>query len=176
MNINNVIETLNSFARQNTFLSILILAILANFLTEIFKKLLYFFAIKTKTVASSTGRQISKWSLKNIKFLIGHYKEEIIRVEKIKNGDKSELFNLLETLYDNFVLFIFILVLYLAFQKIDNQLYFYIFLGSSAKLFFQILSNTVYNHGLFEKAKNYEKYKTKKENRILQLENILNRK
>jgi uncharacterized membrane protein YbhN (UPF0104 family) len=176
MDLNNIIENLNSFARQNTFLSILILAILGNFLTEIFKKLLYYFATKTKTVASSTGRQISKWSLKNIEFLIGHYKEEIIRVEKIKNNDKSEFFTLLETLYNNFILFFLILVLYLALQKVDNQLYFYGFLGASAKLLFQILSNTVYNHSLFEKAKNYEKYKTKKENRILQLENILNRK
>lgn len=175
MDLNHIVENLNSFAKQNTFASILILAVLGNFLTEIFKKTLYYLATKTKTVALSTGKEISKWSIKNTEFLISHYKEEITRVEKIKNNDKSEFFNLLENLYNNFIFFFFILVLYLILQKIDNQLYFYGFLGASARLLFQIISNTIYNYSLFEKAKNYEKYKSKKESRILLLENILNK-
>lgn len=175
MDITQLIENLNSFARQNTFLSIVILAILGNFLTKILEKLFFYFATKTKTVISATGQQVSNWSIKNTEYLVGHYKDEVDRVEKIKNYEKSEIYFLLEALYNNIIFIFLIFVIYLIIEKTDNHVLFYGFLGSSSWLLFKVIANTIYNHSLFEKAKNYERYKAKMEKKITRLEKLLSR-
>ena len=169
----NIIETLDKFARENTFLSMMILAIIGNLLYDIFKKIMYYIAISTKNVAKSTGKGISKWNRKNIENLIQNYKEDIAKVEKVKNKDAETYYELLHDIYHNLLIFFILLIVYLIVLKLDNPIYFYGLLGSSSWYFISIFSSIYYNNSLFENTRNFEKYKLKKEKRIQLLERIL---
>ena len=173
MQFNYIIETLDKFARENTFLSLMILAIIGNLLYDIFKKIMYCIAVSTKNVAKSTGKGISKWNRKNIENLINNYKEDIVKVEKVKNKDKEMYYELLHDIYHNLLMFFIMLILYLFVLRLDNPLYFYGFLGSSLRYLISIFASIYYNNSLFENTRNFEKYKLKKEKRIQLLEKIL---
>lgn len=175
MELNTIIETLNKFARENTFFSILILAVAGNLLTEVFKKVLYYTASSTKNIAKETGKGISKWNRNNFEFLLKNYREDILKVEKVKNKDHEIYLELIKDLYHCLTLFFVMLILYLIVLKLDNPLFFYGLLGASTRSLFSIFAITYYNNGLFENARNFEKYRQKKERKIKQLENILNK-
>ena len=157
---------LNEFARQNTFLSLIILAIVGNFAYDIFKKLMFFILTKVSS-------QTSKTAQKNIKYFVNHYTEEIERVEKIKLSDPSELYELLESLYNNVILIIFMLISYLITVRINDGYWFYSFLLVSSSMMFRLIANTIYNHGLMLKAKRFDSYKQKMLNKISRLNKLI---
>ncbi|SHG65681.1 hypothetical protein SAMN05443549_105252 [Flavobacterium fluvii] len=173
MQFNIIIDTLDKFARENTFLSMMILAILGNLLYDIFKKLMYYTAVSTKNATKSTGKVISKWNRKNIEYLIKNYKEDIIKVEKVKNNEQVMYYELLHDLHHNLLMFFTILILYFIVLKLDNPILFYGLLGASSRYLISIFASIYYRNTLFENARNFDKYKLKKEKRILLLEKIL---
>ncbi|MFN7120170.1 MAG: hypothetical protein ACK4TA_25495, partial [Saprospiraceae bacterium] len=163
MQFNHIIELLDKFARENTFFSILILAILGNLLYDIFKRFMYYIAISTKNVAKSTRKGISKWNRRNIEFLIKNYKEDIIKVEKVKNNEQEIYYKLLYDIYRNLLMFFTMLIFYFIILKLDNPIIFYAFFGASSRYLISIFASIYYNTTLFENAKSFEKYKLKKE-------------
>lgn len=173
MELNNLIEILNRFARENTFFSILILAVAGNLLTEIFRKILYYIATSSKKIATETGKGISKWNRHNIESLIKSYKMDILKVEKVKYKSQDIYFDLVQDLYHCLTLFFIMVILYLIVLKLDNPGFFYGLIGASARSLFSIFAITYYNNSLFENAKNFEEYRQKKERKIIQLESIL---
>jgi hypothetical protein len=175
VHLNEVLDFLNKFARENTFFSIIILAIAGNIITDLFKKLMFFLATSTKLLARKTGKGISKWNKNNLELLLKKYREDIVKVEMIKNNEQLMYNELIHDLYYCLTLFFTMIILYLIVLKLDNPLFFYGLLGASARSLFSIFSITYYNNSLFENARNFEKYKKKKENRIKLIENILNK-
>lgn len=173
MQFNTIIETLDKFARENTFLSLMILAVLGNLLSDIFKKLIYYLAVSTRSVAKSTGKGISKWNRKNIEDLIKRYKDDIVKVEKVKNKDQDTYYELINDLYRNLLFFFIMLVLYLIVIRLNNPFAFYGLLGSGLRYPISIFASIYYNTTLFENARNFDNYKLKKENRIKLLEGVL---
>jgi len=57
MKLNELINFLNDFARDNTFFSIVIIAIIANLSTELFKRLFFVISTSTKFLAKNTGKK-----------------------------------------------------------------------------------------------------------------------
>ena len=175
MYISEVLDFLNKFARENTFFSLIILAICGNIITDLLKKLMFFMATSTKFLAIKTGKGISKWNKNNLEFLLKDYREDIVKVEKIKNNEQSMYNELIHDLYYCLTLFFTMIILYLIVLKLDNPLFFYGLLGASARRLFSIFAITYYNNSLFVNARNFEKYKKNKENKIELIENILNK-
>ena len=60
-------------------------------------------------------------------------------------------------------LFITLIVFYLIIEKVDNNLFFYGFLGASARTLFSFFAIVYYNNSLLENAKNFDKYRLRKE-------------
>ena len=56
-----------------------------------------------------------------------------------------------------------------------HNLFFYGFLGASARTLFSIFTIVYYNNSLFENAKNFDKYKLRKEKKINLIEKILSK-
>lgn len=173
MPFTNIIDTLDKFARENTFLSVMILAIIGNLLYDIFKKMMYYLAISTKNVAKSTGEGITNWNRKNIENLINSYKENIVKVEKVKNKDIDTYYKLLHDVYHNILIFFVCIFLYFIVLKLKNPIYFYALLGSSSRYLISIFSSIYYNNSLFVNSQNFENYKLKKEKKIQLLESVL---
>lgn len=173
MDFNIIIKILDKFARENTFLSMMILAILGNLLYDIFKKLMYYIAVSTKYAAKSTGKGISKWNKKNIQNLIQNYKYDIVKVEKVMNNEQEIYIELLYDLYDNILLFFIILLMYFIVLKLENPFFFYALLGSSSRYLISIFASIYYNTTLFKNARNFDNYKIKKQKRIKLLERML---
>lgn len=96
----SVINTLNEFAKENSFLSLIALAIIGNLATDIFKKISLYLII-------NLAKRTDKWSVKKVNILIDLYEKEIERVEKIKNKDPNELSMLVENLYDKYYFYAF---------------------------------------------------------------------
>lgn len=170
-----IVETLDTFARENTFLSLMIMALLGNLLTDVFKKLVYYIAISTKHAVKSTGKNISNWNRKNIVQLIINYKADLVKVEKVLNRDQEFYYELLHELYHNLLMFFTMLILYFILLKLVDPILFYGALFASARHVFSILASIYYNTTLFENARNFDKYKLKKEKRIIVLEEMLER-
>ncbi len=173
MQFNITIEALDRFARENTFLSLMILAILGNLLYDVFKKLMYFFAVFTKYIAKSTGRSISKWNIKNIEYLIKNNKEDIANVEKVIKKDPNTYYKLLHELYNNLSILFIIIIINFIVLRLDNPIVFYSVLGSTLRYLISIFASIYYNTSLFENANNFNNYKEKKEKRIKLLERLL---
>lgn len=123
MQFNEVLDYLNKFARENTFPSIIILAIVGNIITDLFKKLMFFLATSTKFLASKTGKGISKWNKNNLENLLATYRDDISKVEKIKNNEQSMYNELIQDLYYCLTLFFTMIILYLIVLKLDNPLF-----------------------------------------------------
>jgi len=173
--IQETLDFLNDFVRQNTFISVMILAVVGNILTDFFKKMMFYFATSTKYVAKETGKGISNLNRKNLENLLKTYKEDIVKVEKVKNNDKETYNELIRDLYYCLGLFIILIVFYLIIERVDNNLFFYGFLGASVRTLFSIFAIVYYNNSLFENAKNFDKYRLRKEKRINLIEKILSK-
>lgn len=159
---------LDEFARQNTFLSILILAVVGNLVYDIIKKLAVIFWTKFSLQASRNAQ-------KTLQFLLKHYTEEIERVERIKSKDPGEILELLEILYSNVRIFFVTLVLYLIALRLNDGRWFYSFLFVTSGMMFKIVANSVYQYGLIRKAKKFEMYKQETMNKILKLSNRISK-
>lgn len=175
MQFQEIFNYLNNFVRQNTFISVIILAIVGNILTDLFKKFIFYAATSTKFIAKETGKGISSLNKRNLENLLETDKEDIIKVEKIKNNDQESYNELIRDLYYCLGLFVFLIILYLIVIKVDNDILFYGFLGASARTLFSIFAIIYYNNSLFENAKRFEKYKSRKEKRIKLIESIINK-
>lgn len=169
----NIIGDLDNFARDNSFLSIIILGILGSLLYDILKKIFRFFLLKSITGLRNTTKKISKKAYKNTQYLLEHYKEELKTVEKLKENDKEVLTTLLGELYNIFLWIIILIVFCLLIDKFSSDYAFYGFLGSSSTIVLGIIHQLFYNSQLFQKAKKFDSYKIRVQKRISLIESIL---
>lgn len=162
-----ILDQLNVFARQNTFLSILILGIIANLLTSLTKILV---------IASySLGtRFISKKSRQSIQFYIEHLEQEILQVEKIYNKETDILFELVSGIYDILVITAATAFTYLLSVWLSPEKGFYIFLGASAWMIKRIIGILYFYHSLISKADDFNNYRLKTENKIQLYKKLIN--
>jgi hypothetical protein len=173
MEFNEIIKVLNDFARENTFFSILIIAVLGNFLTAWLKGVLYFSAIFSKKYFKKAGSGISNWSTKNLENLLKKYREDLSKVERLKNNDHVLYSELVKDLYYCLNQLFLILILLIMGSKFGSHLFFYGLLGASSLFIYSIIAIIYYNNSLFENAKNFDKYTEKKRKKISRLESIL---
>lgn len=177
MEFNEIIKVLNDFARENTFFSIIILAVLGNFLTAWLKGVLYFLAIFSKKYFSKAKSGMSNWSRKNLENLLKKYREDLNKVERLKNNDQVLYLELVKDLYyclNQFFLFFFLFLIFLILgSKFGNHLFFYGLLGASSKFIYSIIATIYYNNSLFENARNFEKYNDNQRKKIARLEDNL---
>ncbi len=171
--LQETIGFLNNFVRQNTFISVMILAVLGNIFTDLLKKFMFYILTSTRFIAIETGKGISNLKTRNLEKLLKTYKEDIIKVEKVKNNNQVVYNELIRDLYYCVGLFIILLIFYLIIIKSNNDILFYSFLGASSRTLFSIFAIIYYNSSLFENAKKFDKYKLRKEKKINLIENIL---
>lgn len=174
MSLEHVIEYLDKFARNNSFLSIIIIGLFGSFLYDVLKKIFRFFLFRSINGIKNTTKKLSKKAYENTQYLLDHYKEELDTVEKLKENDKKVLADLLGDLYSNFFLIIILIICFLLIDKFTSNFAFYGFLGSSSTIVFRIVYQLYYNSQLFEKAKKFEVYKIKIQKRISKIEELLN--
>lgn len=173
MNIDELTTYLNSFARENSFLSIILIAIIANLLYDITKKTFRYIFYYTIKLIKNSGKKITEQTYKNIQNLIDYYTNEINSVKNIKEYNQKELLSLLESLYTNILYLIAFAVLYFTMKLMDSPYWFYGLLGASSTMLFNTFYTIYNNTRLFEKAKNFNSYKLMMEKRINKLNQLL---
>ena len=89
--------------------------------------------------------------------------------KKILENFKTVFYRIVQ-IVDPLALFTFILYLING-----HNLFFYGFLGASARTLFSIFTIVYYNNSLFENAKNFDKYRLRKEKKINLIEKILSK-
>jgi len=175
MSFEQIINHLDSFARENTFLSIVLLAIIANLLTGLIKKIFRQIFLYTLNRIKTSGKKLSECSYKNTAYLKKHYIEEIKLVEELKKSKPKIIGKLLEDMYSNFVFIIVFIVLYFLVKLFDSPYFFYGLFGASSTMLFKSVYLIYYNTRLFEKAQNFDSYKQKTEKRIEKIQQLLNK-
>lgn len=173
MNIDQIFSGLDKFARNNSFLSIIILGIIGSFIYDVIKKTFRFFLLRSINGLKNTSKKLSKKKYENVKYLLEHYTQELEMVEKLKNNDKTILSKLIEDLYSNIVLIIILIIFLLLIDKFGSNYAFYGFLGASSIMVIRIVYQLYYNSQLFEKVKKFESYKMKIKKRTTRIEEIL---
>lgn len=176
MSFEQILNHLDSFARENTFLSIVLLAIIGNLLTEYVKKIIRNVFLFSLNRIKSSGKKISERSYKNTEYLIKHYIEELKIVEDLMNSEPKIIKKLLEELYSNIAFIIGVIIIYLFAGLFDSPYWFYGFLGASSTILFKSVYTIYYNTRLFEKAQNFDPYKERTEKRIIKIQQILNKR
>lgn len=163
----NILNWLNSVIRENTSLSSVLLVSLAlNILYDLLKKI-FFSGIKY------TVTKTNQWSLKNVEFLISHYKGELKSLKNISDNNNGELFKLIEDIFQSIFLGLIIAVVLLFINKIGDNILFYSFLGSSTSLIIKIIASLIYNYKLIQKSKKREYYEKKMKKQIKTLKAII---
>lgn len=162
----NIISWLNSFIRENSLTSVLLVSLVLNILYDLLKKL-FFSGIKYSVTKTN------RWSLKNIEFLMNHYKDELKSLKKISENDNGELLKLIEGTFNYFFLGLIFAVSILFIDKVSNDLFFYSFLGASTTLIIKIIGNLMYNYMLIRKSKKIGYHEKKIKKRIKTLKEII---
>jgi len=169
-----LIDNLNDFAKENTFLSLIILAIIGNLATDLVKNVFINLIYRNSIRLISKGRKaISNSAKNNINFLIRHYENNLASVESIKNQNKTVIIKLLEDVYFNLSLLLILVVILLIIYKVSNPTMFYGLLGGGAITLFRLIYNSVHTMSLFRQARNYEQYRITITKKISSLKSAL---
>lgn len=169
-----IINFLDNYIRNNNtigafLISSIIFAILYDFLKLLFFKFLSW----SYSGIKSTPKRFKERTIKNIKYLLKHYEDELKSITKIKNNDGNELLLILERVY-RYLSFALILLIFLFFINIlDNRIVFYAFFGSSLSLVIKIFYNLIYDYKLIQKSKKYNKSTEKLNKKIVELKKLI---
>ncbi|MGK0308334.1 MAG: hypothetical protein ACI8RP_001294 [Urechidicola sp.] len=154
-----MIEQLENFARENIILSGIIIGIITNIISYLLKTISLFFLRITARYAKNVNE-------KNSNKIVESYQSDIAKIRNLKNKDSESILNITHTLYNNTLILISFIVIFLVLDKItDRTLFLGILIGSSWT-FIRVFANTFYNMRLIEKSKKYKKHKNKIENKI----------
>ncbi|WP_027878938.1 hypothetical protein [Mesoflavibacter zeaxanthinifaciens] len=162
----NILNWLNSFVRDNSLTSVLLVSLVLNIIYDLLKKL--FFSIIKFSITKT-----NRWSLKNIEFLVNHYKDELKSLKKISENNNDELLNLIEETYNYFLFCLIIVISLLFINKVTSDLFFYSFLGTSTTLIMKIIGSIIYNYKLVKKSKKIEFHEKRIKRKIKTLKELI---
>tara|TARA_R110002051_G_C8488529_1_gene462800 strand:+ start:72 stop:569 length:498 start_codon:yes stop_codon:yes gene_type:complete len=154
-----MIEQLENFARENIILSGIIIGIITNVISYLLKTV----SLSILKISTRYAKNVNE---KNSEKIVESYQSDIEKIKNLKNKDAESILNITHTLYNNTLLLISFIVIYLILDKITNRTLFLGILIGSSWTFIRVFANTFYNMRLIEKSKKYKKYKKKIECKI----------
>lgn len=152
-------EQLDNFAREHLFLSVILFGLITNIISFLLKNFSLLF-LKISVIYTK------KLNQKRAKAIIRHYQNDIEVIRKIQKDDAYALKEIINTLHNNFLILIMIIVLLLIVDQIDNRTIFISSMAISSWKIIEVFVNTQYNVGLLKKAKDFNKYKKRIEEKI----------
>jgi len=172
--LESIIHTLEGLSKGETLFALLKISLFFAVLYDIVKflifKILKYFYEGIKSLPSKAN----KVTKKNIEILIKSYNRELIELKKINNNDKGTLMNILERVFGRFTIVILIFLV-LFFANIKDSLLFYILLAANISMLTEMFIGIFYDFRLINKSKNYNQSKNNIKNKILKLEEIINK-
>jgi len=153
----------------------LVVAVIISVVIHFGKIIKLSFYVVSKGFNSIFGELGRVWQRQGILDLIGLYRLEIERVERIHLRDKNEVMDLIEFIYQSLLIIIALIITYIyAVNQVDN-IVFYSILGFNTAVLLWVVPGLIGRSRLIEKSRNFEKYKRKTNNKIELLEKLISK-
>lgn len=154
-----MIDWLIKTVAENLTLSVIVVSLILNIFYDLLKKLVF-------TGVKLTAAKSNQWAINKVEYLVKHYQEEALTLQKVGDKDGEELMKILESVFNSIILGFGITILFVILNQFGDKLMFYTTLGVFWTLILKVVRNLFYYFRIIQKAKNLNYHLAKIEDRI----------